>query len=181
MNGRYPFGALLTALVFSGCGNGTGPTPISADAAGFADAGYCDQGIKLGRCQVEGTGANCTGFPEEVPLFVPLSDGDSVAIVTGPQGATMFVFAVQAAGINPTEPLIELNIFRTSYSVVARYRGRAEMSPDSNAGELFVVNDLFVVIDAEAPVQSGHSLTARANLRDEAGTERCGTLSFTVE
>ncbi len=179
--------ALALALaVAPGCGDEADPGDSTPDAAISVDAGVCTQDLELGRCEVVGSGAACIGVAGEATEFVALSDGDPVPIVTGPQGAQMFVIAARTAGIAPGDPgqpsdanpLIDVTVRRTSYSVVARFRGRVGLGPDPELDGSFVVNDLFVVIDAEAPVEGGQNLTARATLRDSAGVERCGTATF---
>jgi hypothetical protein len=176
----------FTVAVCGGCGDDGGPAELGPDAANSTDAGVCSEDLELGRCEVVGSGAACIGVVGEMTEFVSLSDGAPVPIVTGPQGAQMFVFAVRTTGIaagdpdqpSDDDPLVDVIVRRTSYSVVARFRGRVGLAAEPDIDDAFVVSDLFVVIDAEAPVEGGQSLTARGTLRDSAGVERCGTLSF---
>ena len=156
----------------------------SPDAAPLLPTdGICDQSMEVGRCQVVG-GGQCFGLPDEVTEFVPFSEGEPLAVVTGVQGAQMFVMAVRTAGIMPgdpeqpskNDPIVEINVNRTAYSVVGRFRARVAFSPDS--GDMFATSNLFVVLDAQPPVEDGQSLTAQGLLRDASGAERCGSVIF---
>ncbi len=155
----------------------------SPDATPLEPPDVCDQSMEVGRCQIVG-GGECLGLPDEVTQFVPLTEGESLQVVTGQQGALMFVMAVRTAGIMPgnpevpsnNDPIVEINVNRTEYSVVGRFRSRVAFTPDS--GDMFATSNLFVVLDADPPVEDGQSLTAQGLLRDAAGAERCGSIVF---
>lgn len=171
--------------IFAGCGESTTAT---ADAAIEIDAN-CGVVMEIGRCRVAESGADCTGVDGENAVFSPLAEDDTLPIVTGPQALTMFVFSVRATGIEPgnpaspsdADPIIDLQVYRTSYSVVARYRSRVGMVPDSADPSTFVASSLFAVIDTASPITDGQSLEVVGTLRDSMGSERCGRVSFQVE
>jgi hypothetical protein len=172
----------VAALMVGACqGDGAEASP---DAATLQPPdGVCDQSMEVGRCQIVG-GGECFGLPDEVTQFVPLTEGETLQVVTGQQGALMFVMAVRTAGIMPgnpevpsqNDPIVEINVNRTAYSVVGRFRSRVAFAPDS--GDMFATSNLFVVLDADPPVEDGQSLTAQGLLRDAAGAERCGSVIF---
>ncbi len=149
-----------------------------------------DPGLTVGRCEVADSGQDCTGASDEVEVFVPLSDGDEVAIVQGFQGATMLNFSVRTSGINPGDPddidsrlnpIVEVRVYRTSYSVVGRFRGRVAFVPHSADPTLLIGSDLFVLLESTVPVEVGQTLTAVITIRDSDGEERCGFVAFVVE
>lgn len=170
--------ALGLALGVGACA-GPGAAPI--DAAG---PGPClQQSLELGRCVLV-DGNPCTGALDEVRRFSSVAAGDPVPLVSGPQGASMLVFAARTAGIvpgNPADPVdprnpeVALTVARAG-AEVARYRGRPGFR-DAGAGLVEVV-DLFVITEGDALV--GAALTAHADVTDAIGARRCGDVTFTA-
>ncbi len=187
----------------SGAGSGSPDAGVDGGVGGDADRGaegtdetdlclVADQsaGVEIGRCIVAGTGTDCTGATDEDEVFVPLEPGDTVRIVTGFQGARMFNFSVRAGGIasgapddpnSDTNPIVEVRVHRTSYSVVGRFRGRVVFRPDLDDPDMMTGSDLFVLLDSVVPVDEGQTLTAVASIRDADGDSWCGTLEFVVD
>jgi len=172
--------ALLAALAPACSGAGDGPPPIDAPPRDAPPP--CQvQSLEIGRCQVP-DGTPCIGDPVEVRTFAPLAPGGDVALVTGPQGASMLVFSIRTTGVvpgnpadpvDPTNPLVELVVAQAGLEV-AVYRGRAGLA-DDGGGNLTAVG-LFVIADGSGLADA--SLIAHGHLTDAAGAERCGEIDF---
>lgn len=199
---------LLVCFVVA-CGADSGETAdagtsTSSDLGGFdialGDSGDSDafcgsigatgEPLSIGRCEIGQTEQDCTGAPDESKTFVPLTDGDTMRIVQGFQGVTMLNFTVRAEEIDPgnpedrfsdENPIVELKLFRTSYSVVGRFRERVAFQPDPEDYTAFIGADLFVLLGAEVPVRAGQTVTAVATVVDQAGQVRCGSVEFITE
>ncbi len=173
----------VTALIAAACGAGG----ASNDAAPPADVlpGGCDlePALALGRCEVAGTGAPCTGSTGEEQAFVPLADGDEMIMVLGPQGSIMFVFSARTVGIvpgdpadpaSPDNPLVEIFLQRQG-AEVSRWRGRVAFAA---SGDSFTAAGMYVVVDGLDEQLDGAQLHAAAMLHDLAGELRCGAVTF---
>lgn len=156
-------------------GNGGGGTAsVGGAGAGGAGGAPCLGDVEPGRCEIAGTGADCTGALDEQRVFVPLSDGDAMKIVAGPQGSMMLVFAARTAGVDPAGPLVDVQLHDADAALVARYRAHVDLEPDpADASKLSVVG-LFVVVDGVAAQIAGQPLTALVLIEDDAGARRCG-------
>ncbi len=176
--------AVACAALAAGCAApGDGPVDVPAVDAPPRDAPPpCPaRTLELGRCATE-AGGPCRGTLDEVRRFEPLSAGGEVAVVSGPQGSAMLVFAARTDGIvagdpadpvNPNNPLVELVVARDGVEV-AIYRGRVGFR-DDGAGRLFAAG-LFVITEGEE--LAGVALVAHGRLTDAAGAGRCGEIDF---
>ncbi len=159
----------------AGAGGGLGGTATFGGAgAGGAGGAPCLGDAEPGRCEIAGSGADCTGAAGEQRLFVPLVDGEAMKIVAGPQGSMMLVFAARTAGVDPAGPLVDVQLHDADAALVARYRAHVDLEPDpADASKLSVVG-LFVVVDGVTAQIAGQPLTALVLIEDDAGARRCG-------
>ena len=167
-------------MLCAACGGEDGGEPPGGDggSATLSDCGDTPS-MDLGRCEVT-SGDDCTGADGEVNHFVPLSSGDSMRMVVGPQGSTMLVFMARAEGIDPGDPatprdsgnpLVQVALLdASSGDQLTFYRSR--MGFEESGGQ-YVSGQLWVVVDALASSLDGRSLVALAEVRDSAGAERC--------
>lgn len=160
-------------------------TTVDGPADPPLDALVCTSELPLvlGRCEQD-SGDPCLGDAGEVRRFVPMSDGDRIAIVVGPQGSSMIVLAAGAFDIDPGDPdvpgrsgnpLLSLLLFDERGDELSRYQGRAGFTADPSGSSMVINPGIFVVIDDRLEEQT---VEARAALRDAAGSERCGALRF---
>lgn len=196
--------AVIASLLVLGCGNAgvavdaarpidasahdSGPRPdayVEDAPVVFDDGGACGA-LEIGRCGLV-DGGLCVGAPDEPAVFVPMVSGDPVPLVTGPQGASMFVLGVRTRGIDPgepsmpasrTNPTVEIHVLDAAGTELAVYRGRTTFAPDGADPTLLVQPHFFVVTDGAARDLVG-TLSAVASLYDATGATRCGTLAFT--
>jgi hypothetical protein len=122
--------------------------------------------------------------------FASMSKGDPLSMVVGPQGATMFVMAMRATGIDPGDPerpisrdnpLLDVVVTDMEGTEAAHYRGIHFLYPDPGEEDWFVKAGIYVIVDERPTALSGHMLTADAVLTDRHGVERCGQLTFLAE
>jgi hypothetical protein len=164
----------------SGCGGG-GEIEPHVDA-GLPPTCEDQPPLELGRCEVPATGAPCAGVLDEEQTFVPMTDGDDLTMVRGPQGSLMLVFAARTTGIDPGDPsdpaspanpTIDLRLFDEASEEVARFRARM---PFEDEGEVQSAVGLYVVVDEVADRLDGATLYLFGTVTDAAGAARCGTL-----
>jgi len=161
-----------------GCG-GSGTN--GSDDGGTTSPMSCGSvaSMEVGRCTLD-AGGDCQGAAGESFGLTPLSNGDSMQMVVGPQGSTMLVFLVRADGIDPgdtgpTRPLVQVSLFDTgARRQLTEYRQRADFVAD---GSGFRSQQLWVVVDALASELAGRNITATARLTDKAGAERCAIVN----
>jgi hypothetical protein len=79
---------LVIALFVVGCDAGAGPPPT--DSCATPSAGSADT-LEVGAA----SSADLTGMPT---AFAPLSDGDGMALIRGPQGANMIGLVLRVSG-----------------------------------------------------------------------------------
>ena len=183
--------ALALTAALAACGAEAYP-PAAPDARRVPsdDSGpidQCeDQSATLGRCQLEGSGEECTGVPDESRLFVELGYGDSVTMVRGPQGAWMFVLALQTDGIvpgdpdnpvDPSNPDVDIILTRNGYEL-SRYRGTPGFTPSAAAPDALEAAGLFVILDGNVSEVIDSEVVATAKVVDADGTARCGQVMF---
>lgn len=146
--------------------------------AGDGDAEpTCSGVVELGRCEIAGSDADCSSVAED-QVFVPLGDGEPMTMVLGPQGSMMFVFAARTTGIDPSAPMVEINVRDATNDTVARYRAHVDLVPDPNEPALLAVAGLFVVMDQKPQDLAGQTLTAEIEIEDRKGVLRCGSTRF---
>jgi hypothetical protein len=179
--------AALVAPVPLAAACGAPAAPV--DAAPAVDVvlpAACEQepALELGRCVAAASGAPCAGGDGEAQAFVPLAPGDDMAMVRGPQGSIMFVFAARTVDIHPGDasdpaspdnPLVEILLDDDAGVLLARWRARVAFAPQ---GDLVTATGLYVVVDGLEDRLDGEPLRARAWLEDRAGELRCGTATF---
>jgi hypothetical protein len=135
--------------------------------------------MQVGRCSLDG-GGDCQGAAGEAFSLTPLSNGDGMQMVVGPQGSTMLVFLVRAEGIDPgdtgsTRPLVQVSLFDSAARrQLTEYRQRADFVAD---GAGFRSQQLWVIVDALASDLAGRNVTATARLTDRNGVERCAIVN----
>ena len=141
---------------------------------------------EIGRCELAGSGADCTGIPTEERTFVPLSDGDDVRIVVGPQAASMFVLGLRTKDIypgdvdnpaDPDNPDVSITL-RSGQQMMAIYHGRPAFVPSVEDPGKFEQAAMFVVVDGNGSELVGLELTADVHLLDRDEQERCGQVKF---
>jgi hypothetical protein len=109
-------------LTLLGC---PAPTPSTDASFDSGDGGVC---LANGATVTLGTGA--TGA---LATFRPLEDGDDVVLVPGPQGGQHIWIGLRARGIDPTQPRVELRVYRErDNTLIGGLRVRLRMI---NAGE----------------------------------------------
>jgi hypothetical protein len=150
----------------------------------------CDEAsADIGRCEVDPTGEECTGVPDETRQFVGLSYGDAVYMVRGPQGAQMFVLALQTTGIvpgdptnpvDPTNPDVDILLSADGYEL-ARYRGTPGFSPSAGDETVLEAAGLFVILDDQADELIGSEIISTARIVDADGQQRCGQVMFVAK
>ena len=168
------------------------------DAGGAVDGGVPDEdaggptactGLELGRCRTA-TGTVCVGDIDEDAVFFPMAGGDPISMVTGPQGASMFVMAARAEGIFPgnpampygsDNPLVEIIVTNAMDEEIGFFRSRAAFEAAAGMPGTFEHAQLFVVVDAVGSRLAGQTLMARAELTDRDGVMRCGGLTFLAQ
>ena len=125
------------------------------------------------------TGAG-RGLGRAIALALAAAGAD-VALVVGPQGSAMLIFAVATTGIvagdpaDPTaaaNPQLELIVSRAG-AELALYRGRMGFT---DQGGQQVAAGLFAIVEDTG--LDGVALAAHAALTDQAGAQRCGDWSF---
>jgi len=173
-------------------GMGSDPTADGGGAVGF-DAGgpppECDGAppLELGRCRDAAGGEVCNGSEGQEPVFEAMPPDGSIAMVLGPQGATMFVMAARTVGIDPGDatvaysrdnPLVEIRVTDEEGELMSFYRARSAFLEDPAAADAFYNASLFVIVDAHGGALSGATLHAEAVLRDSEGRVRGGSLAF---
>lgn len=179
--------ALLIVLALaSACAGPTNETapPLRVDAGPPPEACALEPPLELGRCRDASDGTVCTGDVGEVRVFEPMPPEGDIAMVIGPQAATMFVLAARTTGIDPGNPAdprasdnpsLELTLSGADGEHLSFYRGRSGFSSGGEP-DTWVQPSIFVVVDAGG--LSGRSLEASATLRDASGRWRCGELAF---
>ena len=200
MSERFLIACALCALL-AGCGgeaaegedSGTGPDPTTDGGPASFDAGgpppECDDAppLELGRCRDAAGDETCNGSEGQEPVFEPMPPDGSIAMVLGPQGATMFVMAARTVGIDPGDatvayardnPLVEIRVTDGEGELLSLYRARSAFLEDPGAVDTFYNASLFVIVDAHGGALSGVTLHAEAVLRDSEGRVRCGSLAF---
>jgi hypothetical protein len=174
-------------VVFAGCGDIANPPPL-ADARPPPDAPDGNPTAILGRCELADSGADCTGVPDELRVFVALADGDPVRIVTGPQGASMFVLALRTGGmypgdpddpVSPDNPEVDILVRHPDGRELARYRGRPVFAVDEISQSL-TAPGLFVVLEQRPDTLAGLLVAASATIHDRDGVFRWGEARFTA-
>jgi len=196
MDSRHrPLAAAL--FVLAACGADAGPPSFpDARAVPVRDGAPIDEcaesSATVGRCEIVGTGGDCAGTPDEDRQFVELGYGDDVAMILGPQGAHMFVLALQTTGIEPGDPAnpidpsnpdVDILLSRNGYEV-ARYRGTPGFAPDADDPTLLEAAGLFVVLDFtsdELDALVGNEVIATAHVTDSDGAQRCGQVMFVAQ
>jgi hypothetical protein len=186
--------ALIAALLAAaaGCGRAGGGNPPLPDADPLrpdAELPVCaEASAQIGRCQLADTGGNCTGVPDEQRQFVALAGGDPVAMVTGIQGAKMFVLAMRTSAIMPGNPADPTSPENPDVSItlvdgadpIAFYHGTPVFSAVPAVPDLYEVAGLFVVLNGTGEELLGRLLQATAELQDMNGELRCGSIEFTA-
>lgn len=152
---------------------------IGGGAGGGDDPGDvpCSGEVELGRCEVTASGDDCPSIASE-HVFVRLNECDPMTMVLGPQGAMMFVFAARTAEIDPSGPLIEINVLDSTSDIVARYRAHADFGPDPVEPTLSAVAGLFVVVDVPAQELAEKKLKAEVRVEDKQGVVHCGSATI---
>jgi hypothetical protein len=170
---------VIAAVAILGCGGGDDVTFV-ADAA-LADDGAIDCSqvpLSFVRCE-DAAGMPCTGADGEVQSFLPISPGDPMAIVLGPQGSDMFVFALRVSGIDPGDggennPATQL-LVHLGDTEIGGYLSRPNYT---DSGGEYTSQGLFVVIIGPSDGLVGQTLTASAQVTDRNGGFRCGSIEF---
>ncbi len=180
----------LGLVACAGSGPGGGSPPDADPFRPDAKIPECTTGSAvIGRCELE-TGGACTGVPDEPRVFIPLSAGDPVPMVVGPQASLMFVLALQTTDIyagdpnNPASadnPNVEITLLQDGVRRMAWYRGRPYFEPDSVDTTMLEASGLFVIVQESAADLDGVQVTAVAELTDKDGAERCGTIDFIAQ
>lgn len=149
----------------------------------------CDEAppLEVGRCRDASGDPVCDGSEHQEPTFEPMPPDASIAMVVGPQGATMFVMATRTTGIVPGDPsasystdnpLVEIRLTSEEGELLSLYRGRSAFREDPAAPDTYFNASLFVVVDERGGALLGQTVHAQAVLRDADGQVRCGSLSF---
>lgn len=168
----------LGAVMATGCGDDDGTAP-PVDGS-MPDPRSCGStpAMSVGRCVLT-AGGDCRGAMGETYNFTPLSGGDSMTMVIGPQGSTMLVFMVQAPGIDPgdaatesTQPIVQVTLFDGG-SQLTVFRQRTAFTGSGP----YVSGQLWVVVDSVSSALAGHTITAVATLTDRNGQARCGIVN----
>ncbi len=131
---------LALTLTLYGCPT---PAPPPADVPGDrADSGACEtNGAEL----TVGTGRDST-----LATFRPLSDGDDVYLVPGPQGGQHVWIGLRARGVDPTQPRVELHAYRASDGhEVGGLRVRLRMIPTDEPGVVGLPGQTLIFDDDE--------------------------------
>lgn len=199
MVGRRGWVALGALLVVGGCADESGPherTDGGTDAidghAPLRDAAYVGEDgatgwLELGACELASTGDPCTGDSGEEGVYALRDAGDDMHLVTGPQGASMIVFAARAMDIEPGDPespystdnpLVEIRLFDVDTDdEMALLRSRAAFVAEPGTPGLYQNLSLFVVMEGIVGLD-GMDLRAEATLQDNQGRRREGSLPF---
>jgi hypothetical protein len=188
---RALIGAPLAALLLLACGNAGGGNTLP-DADPFrpdATVPSCPEASAvIGRCQLADTGGDCTGAPDEQREFVALASGDQVPMVTGIQGARMFVLALRTGDIMPGDPVDPTSPTNPDVSItlvqaadpIAFYHGTPAFTAVIATPDTYEAVGLFVVLEGSGDELLGTTLEATAQLRDMNGELRCGRILFTA-
>jgi len=179
----------LALALCAGCGDDGTPAPdTEADAttAPGPDATALDcepPTATFGRCVIQGTTDPCTGADGEVSTFVPISDGDSMDIVLGPQGSDMFVLALRTDGIyagdgGADNPSVSVLLWLRDEQASA-YMAKPSFMDDAGA-DTVTSQDLFMVIYRPREELAGKPLQAEGSIRDRDDALRCARATFTV-
>lgn len=169
----------VALIVLTACAAPGATPPVDAPPRD-APPPCATQSLAIGRC-VTATGASCTGALDEVRRFEAAPPGADVALVVGPQGAAMLVFAVATSGIVPGDPSdptaadnpqLELVVARSAIEVT-HYRGRMGFSAQDDQQ---VAAGLFAIVEGGG--LDGIDLTSHAEVVDRDGARRCGDWRF---
>ncbi len=185
------FAGSIGLALLCACASYEPPPPNTADAnprepdAHIAECAA--QSATLGQCKLRGMDIECNGVPDEDGVFVPLNPGDPVRMVLGPQGARMFVLAVQTTGIHPGDPEnpastdrpnVTISLYRSGNEETALYRGRPAFLPGEENPEALEALGLFVIIDGGVEELIDAELEAVVEIEDVNGELRCGSVMF---
>ncbi|MCP4444480.1 MAG: hypothetical protein GY811_03935 [Myxococcales bacterium] len=180
------------ALAATACGDATN---TSADAAIIYDADpfapdaeqlSCAQAtLEIGRCQLAGEGGPCTGSLEEAEFVAVEPEGGRIGVIVGPQGADMMVLSLRTSGIDPGDldnpastdrPDVSVQLYRNEEETMAHYVGRPSFLGEAQSQEAL---GIYLVI--ERAVRSGDVFRVVAEVEDQDGEYRCGSLRFIAE
>lgn len=166
------------ALLVVACGGGESDGGTDGGSAADAAQAQCAP-LELGHCIDGATGEPCLDFEAADRQFVPLTGGETVQPIVGPQGSDMFVFAVRAPGIDPgtdeNPPLVQL----TCYDGELEQGGYQAWPLFFADGDKMVAPQLYTVIFNAAGFQ-GQTLRLVAEVVDPSDNRFCGEVSFVV-
>ena len=158
-------------------GGGDGSVPSNPASCGSVAR------MEIGHCVLD-AGGDCIGAATETYHFAGLSNGDGMRMVIGPQGSTMLVFLVRADGIDPgpldverdsSHPLVQVGLYDSAArEQLSVFRSRVGFTEDSGS---YASRQLWVVVDALGSALEGRTISAVANLTDQNGEARCGTVN----
>lgn len=159
---------LLAGALASGCDD----PPVPTFDGGGIDGGECagtPADIELG-----------TGIDSSLRNYRPLSDGDPVYLVPGPQGGQHIWIALRGRSFDPTLPRIELRAYRPSDNVlIGRLRIRLPMLPaPEDATRLALPSQTLTLDDRAYCSVLGGEVRVELDFNDLAG--HCRTLRRTV-
>lgn len=132
--------------------------------------------IVAGGCVVDG--GSSPGMLEiginDDGTFLPLSDGDPMAVIRGTQGFDMINPCLRAAGADPTRPMVEVRASVEGRVLFALQPGdREDMVPDEVGSVLW---NLKVPTEVFPCCLIGHEALVEASLRDARGRRFEGQL-----
>ena len=158
MNAR-PGSLVALSLLFAGCPQ----PPATADVPGDqGDGAVC---AANGASLTVGTGSNSS-----LASFRPLSDGDDVYLVPGPQGGQHVWIGLRARGIDPTQPRVELRAYRASDDrVIGALRVRLRMIETGEAGVWGLPGQTLIVDDDQYCSVLPGDLRITLDFNDAAG------------
>ncbi len=160
--------ALPVAALLSSCVD----APVATDG-GPMDAGQCGVGapslLQIG-----------TGTDNSTRTYRPITDGDPVVLVPGPQGGQHIWIGVRGRGLDPALPRFEMRAYRlTDDALVGRLRIRLPMSPAPEDATLLALPSQTLIIDDSAYCSLlGGDVRVELEFNDLAG--RCTTVRRTV-
>lgn len=178
---------VMAALAGAACA-ADGMMPGTEELADRPDG---DPTALVGTCELRSSGAPCTGVTGEDAgdrIFAAIGADDAVQMVTGPQGATMFVLAVRTSGmypgdpadpVSPDNPDVAVVVRRATGEELAHYRGRPPFYVDDASQALTAVG-LFVVLDEPPTAVNGDLVDTSVAIRDRDGLYRWGEATFTA-
>lgn len=173
--------AAASVVAWFGCGSGDGQATDGGVNGG--DGGDpCVLPLTIGHCVDTATGEPCLDFEAATRQFIPLTQGEVVRPIVGPQGSDMFVLAVRAANVDPgTEtdpPKVDLRVFHGA-DELGGFLSWPIFYPDDSLADTFVAPQLFTVIFDSSSLE-GETMEVTGEVQDPRGERFCGEASLVV-